>query len=171
MEQLSSFLHRGSFVPPFPPAWLSLAKGQRLLGSLRAKAQTFPKTLRGMGGGCLGLRKRPPPDARSWLPARLPGPRHFLLPGPPHPGNPIQAPTRGPQRKWSLSSAPKTNWPSHLLSLHLCSRSGLLPMLSWQFWMLCYPPQTTPQLVSLPTSPWFAILGLWTSKFRGANGF
>lgn len=42
MEQLSSFLHRGSFVPPFPPAWLSLAKRQRLLGSLRAKAQTFP---------------------------------------------------------------------------------------------------------------------------------
>lgn len=41
MEQLSGFLHRGSFVPPFPPAWLSLAKGQRLLRSLLAKAQTF----------------------------------------------------------------------------------------------------------------------------------
>lgn len=42
MEQLSGFLYRRSFVPPFPPAWLSLAEGQRLLGSLLAKAQTFP---------------------------------------------------------------------------------------------------------------------------------
>lgn len=61
MEQLSSFLHRGSFVPPFPPAWLSLAKGQRLLGAPRKSPDLSLKHLGEWGWWLLGAEEK---DAR-----------------------------------------------------------------------------------------------------------
>lgn len=80
MEQLSGFLQRGSFVPPFPPAWLSLAKGQRLLES------PLPGHLGGWGD-CLGLGgKDVCPDAQSGLPGPPPWPQTLHAARSPTPG-------------------------------------------------------------------------------------
>lgn len=110
MEQLSGFLHRGSFVPPFPASLAFIS--QRAEASRESPCKSPDRSLKHVGGwgDCLGLGERTHIQMHTagCPPASL-APDTSRCQVPHTRGNPTQAPTRDSQRKWSLSWAPRTN--------------------------------------------------------------